>query len=128
MIVLLSIFLLTHFLAIYPGGYSLERQNGEVLIEKGAEINRIAINNSVLNELKVASLESIIKDLKTLWYIGVMFTATCLLGIINFKKLKMKKAVILIAMLYIVIATFTISKYVSTTYLIENSIKSLIYS
>ncbi|MBB4825575.1 hypothetical protein HNO89_002811 [Sporosarcina luteola] len=121
----LSIFILTHFLAIYPGGYSLEKQNGEVLIEKGSDIKRATINNSVYNELKIASLESRIKDLKTLWYVGVLFTATTLLTIITFKKLKMKKAIIITASVYVVLAVLYVPRYASTISLIENAIGKL---
>lgn len=85
LLALLSIFLLTHFLSIYPGGYSIEKQSGEVLIGKGADIKRVVLTNSeLLNELKIASLESQIAHIKNLWYVGLLFTATSLIVTINF--------------------------------------------
>ncbi|MCG3089745.1 hypothetical protein [Sporosarcina cyprini] len=126
LVAVVSIFLLTHFFAIYPGGYSLEKQNGEVLIAKGADSNRVAIDDSVNSELKITSLESNISYLKTLWYVGVIFTATVLLGLFTFHNLKMKKAVIISASLYIVMAILIIFNYSSVITSIENTIQHLL--
>ncbi|MFC5603183.1 hypothetical protein [Sporosarcina koreensis] len=127
LVVLTSIFLLTHFLSIYPGGYSIEKQSGEVLIGKGSDIKRVVVNNDVLlNDLKAASLESEITYIKTLWYVGLLFTATCLFGTITFQRLMLKKAVIITVSLYVVIAILIIFSYASTLSSIENSINDLI--
>lgn len=125
LLALTSIFLLTHFLSIYPGGYSVEKQSGEVLIRKGADIKRVISTNNVLNELKVASLESKITYIKTLWYVGLLFTATCLFGTVNFQRLMLKKAVIITASLYVVMAILIIFSYASTLSSIENLIYTL---
>ncbi|MCM3711135.1 hypothetical protein [Sporosarcina luteola] len=126
LLALLSIFLLTHFLSIYPGGYSIEKQSGEVLIGKGADIKRVVLTNSeLLNELKIASLESQIAHIKNLWYLGLLFTATCLIGIVNFKRLKLKKAAIITASLYVVLALLIILSYASSISSIEDSINHL---
>lgn len=125
LLALTSIFLLTHFLSIYPGGYSVEQQSGEVLIRKGADIKRVISTNNVLNELKVASLESKITYIKTLWYVGLLFTATCLFGTVNFQRLMLKKAVIITASLYVVMAILIIFSYASTLSSIENLIYTL---
>lgn len=126
LLALLSIFSLTHFFSIYPGGYSIEKQSGEVLIGKGADIKRVALNNNVLNELKIASLESKITYIKTLWYVGLLFTATCLIGTFNFKRLMLKKAAIITVSIYVVLAILIIFSYANTISSIENSINNLI--
>lgn len=124
MLALLLIFLLTHFLSIYPGGYSIEKQSGEVLIGKGADIQRVTLSNN--NELKIVSLESEIIHIKTLWYVGLLFTATCLIGTLTFKRLKFKKAILLTASIYVVLAILLIISYANTLSSIENSIMNLI--
>lgn len=126
LLALLSIFSLTHFFSIYPGGYSIEKQSGEVLIGKGADIKRVALNNNVLNELKIASLESKIAHIRNLWYVGLLFTATCLIGTITFKRLMLKKAAIITVSIYVVLAILIIFSYANTISSIENSINNLI--
>lgn len=127
LLALLSIFSLTHFFSIYPGGYSIEKQSGEVLIGKGADIKRVALNNNeLLNELKIASLESEITYIKTLWYVGLLFTATFLMGIITFKRLMLKKAAIITVSIYVVLAILIIFSYANTISSIENSINNLV--
>ena len=123
LLALILFFLLTHFLSLYPGGYSIEKQSGEVLIEKGSDIKRVALNN---NELKITSLESNIKHIKTLWYVGLLFTATCLIGIVNFNRLKLKKATIITASLYVVLVILIIVSYANTISSIEDTINNLI--
>ncbi|MFD1206556.1 hypothetical protein ACFQ38_15785 [Sporosarcina contaminans] len=123
---LLLLFLLTHFFTIYPGGYSIEKRSGEVLIEKGANSKGVVLNNNVLDELKIASLESKITYIKTLWYVGLLFTATCLMGTVTFKRLMFKKVAIITVSLYVVLAILIIFSYVSTISSIENSIIDLI--
>ncbi|GKV56430.1 hypothetical protein NCCP2222_23770 [Sporosarcina sp. NCCP-2222] len=126
LVAVVSIFLLTHFFAIYPGGYSLEKQNGEVLIAKGADSNRVAIDDSVLSQLKIATLELQINDLKILWYVGVIFTATTLLVLFTFSNLKMRKAVIIIASVYVGMAILVFLQYSSMLSSIDNSIQRLL--
>lgn len=93
------------------------------MIKKGADIKRVALNK---NELKIALLESEITFVKTLWYVGLLFTGTCLIGTVTFKKLMLKKAAIITASLYVVLAILIIFSYVSTISSIENSINNLI--
>lgn len=123
---LLLLFLLTPFFTIYLGGYSIEKGSGEVLIEKGANSKGVALNNNVLDELKIASLESKITYIKNLWYVGLLFTATCLIGTVTFKRLMYKKAAIITVSLYVVLAILIIFSYASTISSIENSIIDLI--
>lgn len=126
LLALLSFFSLAHFLSIYPRGYSIKKQSGEVLIGKGADIKVVTVNDNVQNELKIASLESRIAHLKTIWYVGLLFTATTILATINFKKLKLMKIITITASMYVVMAIVIIFTYANTLIAIENSISSLI--
>lgn len=123
LVFLSNIFILTHFFSIYPGGYSIEKQSSEVLIRKGADVKGVVLTN---NELKIASLESQIAHIKTLWYVGLLFTATCLIGAITFNKLILKRAVFILALLYVIMAILVIVSYAGTISSIENSISNLI--
>ncbi|MDW0114201.1 hypothetical protein QT711_13475 [Sporosarcina saromensis] len=124
LLALLLFFLLTHFLSIYPGGYSFDKQSGEVLIGKGADIQRVALSTN--NELKIALLESEIIYLKTLWYVGLLFTATCLIGTLTFRRLKLKKVILLTASIYVVLAILLSISYANTLFSIESLINNLI--
>lgn len=71
----------------YPGGYSFNVREKEVIIGGGK-----VIEITKENELKLAILDTRIESLKTLWYISVLFTTTQFIFLVNFLSMKDKKA------------------------------------
>ena len=116
---------LTALLNFYPGGYSLETSNNEVVIEKGMlKKEAHTFNITKDNELTIALVKDDIHFVKTLWYVSIISMTAILIGLATFLRIKNKIAFTITLVVFIILLMIVFASYMNSI----NNIESLILS
>lgn len=123
LLVLLALTLLFNF---YPGSYSINKTDSEVLVEKGM-FSKKAYNLTITQdtELRIALLEWNITQLKMTWYVSLISLTTIILVAFNFLKYKSKIPFIMILLIAIVILILSSISYFHDYGFIEKLLEEL---
>lgn len=124
--VLLVLLALTFLFNFYPGSYSLEETDSELLVEKGM-FSKKTYNLTITKEteLRIALLKWNITQLKTTWYVSLISLATFIIVAFNFSRFKSKIPTVTVLLVAIVLLTLAAISYVNDYGFIERLIEEL---
>lgn len=126
MFFMLIAFALTSLFNFYPGSYSVETNNSEVIINKGAQKDAaFYIKITEDNGLKVYLLEQEVNSIKTRWYVGILFTTSMFIGLANFLRLKSKIPFIITLLVFILAVILLSNSFIDSINYVESLIAGL---
>ena len=126
LVILLLLVGLTYFYEIYPGGYSIQKENDiEVIIEKKSLLGNetFVIPVSKDTEMKLAVLHYYLADIKSKWYVIILTTASLLLSAMSSHQLKKRAWYYTLAILVVVLVTIQTFFYIDQLETIRGFLK-----